>query len=59
LGCHILPDSAGHESWNVSCGNQQFIAVGGGELAIFGGVIDNSEHGSHGGSFTGSDAQTL
>ena len=32
----IIPDSAGYEAWSVSSGNRQFIAVGGGELAIFG-----------------------
>jgi hypothetical protein len=32
----LLPDSAGYEAWNISCINQQFIAVGGGELTIFG-----------------------
>jgi hypothetical protein len=34
----IIPDSSGYEAWNVCIGNEQFIAVGGGELAIFGGV---------------------
>jgi hypothetical protein len=33
----IIPDSSGYEAWNVCVGNRQFIAVGGGELAIFGG----------------------
>lgn len=33
----IIPNSSGYEAWNVSSGNSQFIAVGGGELAIFGG----------------------
>jgi hypothetical protein len=33
----IIPDSSGYEAWNVCCGNRQFIAVGGGELATFGG----------------------
>jgi hypothetical protein len=37
----ILPDSSGYEAWNVCCGNRQFIAVGGGELAVFGGAIDS------------------
>ena len=32
----IIPDSSGYEAWNVLSGNRQFIAVGGGELAIFG-----------------------
>jgi hypothetical protein len=30
----IIPDSSGYEAWNVVSGNRQFIAVGGGELAI-------------------------
>ena len=34
----IIPDSSGYEAWNVGSGNRQFIAIGGGELAIFGGV---------------------
>jgi hypothetical protein len=34
----IIPDSSGYEAWNVCNGNRQFIAVGGGELAIFGGA---------------------
>jgi hypothetical protein len=32
----IIPDSSGYEAWNLSSGNSQFIAVGGGDLAIFG-----------------------
>jgi hypothetical protein len=36
----IIPDSAGYEAWNVSTGDRQFIAVGGGELVIFGGEGD-------------------
>jgi hypothetical protein len=36
----ILPDSSGYEAWNACGGNKQFIAVGGGELAIFGGASD-------------------
>lgn len=36
----IIPDSSGYEAWNVCCGNRQFIAVGGGELVVFGGAID-------------------
>ncbi|MBX7106348.1 MAG: hypothetical protein K1X57_19880 [Gemmataceae bacterium] len=32
----IIPDSSGYEAWNVCSGNSQFIAVGGGELAVFG-----------------------
>jgi len=33
----VIPDSSGYEAWQVSSGNRQFIAVGGGELAIFDG----------------------
>jgi hypothetical protein len=32
----IIPDSSGYEAWNLSGHNSQFIAVGGGNLAIFG-----------------------
>ena len=32
----IIPDSSGYEAWNVCSGNRQFIAIGGGELAISG-----------------------
>ena len=32
----LLPDSSGYEAWNVCCRNRQYIAVGGGELAVFG-----------------------
>jgi Family of unknown function (DUF6188) len=32
----IIPDSSGYEAWNVCSGTRQFIAVGGGELAIVG-----------------------
>jgi hypothetical protein len=31
----IIPDSSGYEAWDLSKGSSQFIAVGGGELAIF------------------------
>jgi len=37
----ILPDSSGHEAWNACCGNRQFIAGGGGDLAVFRGAIDS------------------
>lgn len=30
----VIPDSSGYEAWNISCGSRQFIAVGGGELAV-------------------------
>lgn len=30
----IIPDSSGYESWELSNGGSQFIAVGGGELVI-------------------------
>lgn len=33
----IIPDSAGYESWNVSGRNREYIAVGGGDLIVFGG----------------------
>ncbi len=33
----VIPDSSGYEAWNVCNGNRQFIAVGGGELTVFGG----------------------
>jgi hypothetical protein len=32
----VIPDSAGYEAWNLSDGSSQFIACGGGNLAIFG-----------------------
>lgn len=31
----VIPDSSGYEAWNLSNGSSQFIAVGGGELAVF------------------------
>jgi len=31
----IIPDSSGYEAWNVLGSDQQFIAIGGGDLAIF------------------------
>ena|SRR5438067_6141487 len=31
----IIPDSSGYEAWDLSNGRSQFIAVGGGDLAIF------------------------
>jgi hypothetical protein len=37
----ILPNSSGYEAWNLACGNRLFIAVGGGELAVFGGGTDS------------------
>jgi hypothetical protein len=36
----IVPVSSGFEAWQASSGNRQFLAVGGGELAIFGGASD-------------------
>jgi hypothetical protein len=33
----ILPLSAGYEAWNAGNGERLYVAVGGGELAIFGG----------------------
>ena len=32
----IIPDSSGYEAWELSNGSSQFVAVGGGELAVFG-----------------------
>jgi hypothetical protein len=32
----LIPASSGYEAWNVFSANRQFIAVGGGELAIVG-----------------------
>lgn len=31
----VIPSSSGYEAWNLSMGNKQYIAVGGGELVIF------------------------
>jgi hypothetical protein len=31
----IIPDSSGYEAWNLTGNKMQFIAVGGGDLAIF------------------------
>ena len=31
----IIPDSSGYEAWNLQGSDQQYIAVGGGDLAIF------------------------
>jgi hypothetical protein len=33
----VIPDSSGYEAWIAHDRDKQFIAVGGGELAIFGG----------------------
>ncbi len=33
----IIPDSLGYEAWILYDGSRQVIAVGGGELAVFGG----------------------
>jgi hypothetical protein len=33
----VLPTSSGYEAWNAGDGDRMYIAVGGGELAIFGG----------------------
>lgn len=30
----VIPDSSGYEAWNIDDDHQQFVAVGGGELAI-------------------------
>jgi hypothetical protein len=34
----VLPDSSGYEAWQVTDRGREFIAVGGGELAIFSGA---------------------
>lgn len=39
----VLPDSSGYEAWTVLQGDMQIIAVGGGELAIFGGPAPDVE----------------
>jgi len=31
----VIPDSSGYEAWTLSNESSQFIAVGGGELAVF------------------------
>lgn len=31
----IIPDSSGYEAWNLFRRNRQFVAVGGGDLAVF------------------------
>lgn len=33
----VIPDSSGYEVWHLSDGAREFIAVGGGNLTIFGG----------------------
>jgi hypothetical protein len=33
----VIPDSAGYEAWNAHDRGKHYIAVGGGELAIFDG----------------------
>jgi hypothetical protein len=37
----VIPDSAGYEAWILSDGDRQFVAVGGGDLAIFDGHAPN------------------
>jgi hypothetical protein len=32
----IIPDSSGYEAWNLSRGHKQYLAVGGGDLVVFG-----------------------
>ncbi|MGD9634156.1 MAG: DUF6188 family protein [Pirellulales bacterium] len=32
----VIPSSSGYEAWDLSRENQQFIAVGGGKLTVFG-----------------------
>jgi|SRR5687767_1964038 len=31
----VIPDSAGYEAWTASDGRMRFVAVGGGELAVY------------------------
>ena len=31
----LIPDSAGYESWNICAGEDQYVAVGGGNLSAF------------------------
>jgi hypothetical protein len=38
----VIPNSSGYEAWNLSNGSSQLIAIGGGELAIFGSGSDGS-----------------
>ena len=42
----IIPDSSGYESWELSSGARQFIAVGGGDLVISGDKEDESHSNS-------------
>ena len=35
----IIPDSAGYEAWHLCKGRKEYIAVGGGDLVIFGGDL--------------------
>ena len=37
----IIPDSSGYEAWNLQDLDQQFIAVGGGDLAVLSNKPDN------------------
>ena len=30
----VIPDSSGYEAWDITNNHQQFVAVGGGELAV-------------------------
>jgi Family of unknown function (DUF6188) len=39
---HVIPDSSGYEAWTLCSGSRQYIAIGGGELTIFGGQPDRS-----------------
>jgi hypothetical protein len=32
----VIPDSSGYEAWHLSDGSREFIAIGGGDLAVFG-----------------------
>jgi hypothetical protein len=38
----IIPDSSGYEAWQLCHKSAQFIAVGGGELVVFGSLEENA-----------------
>ena len=42
----IIPDSSGYESWELSSGARQFIAMGGGDLVISGDKKDGGHSNS-------------
>jgi len=43
----IIPDSSGYESWELSTSARQFIAIGGGDLAICGDQENVDDSASH------------